>query len=1029
MSTAEPFAPVCSVCQTPLDPNGTCPLCRAPDEWNDQIEAADFIVRRLREWHQDGRMTDRQLEMLTAHYETRKQAMAQSAAAKQLFTSDPTFPRRDECWSCQKYLYQSSSHCQECGAPITDPGVKSLRYMEYLAAELQAHEQTGLLTLRQVHEFVADATERIDALRRRLERERAPMVLPVVEGAEGEREPRPRRRHRDVDYEDEGPHRSFLEILLDPQTIHWLLAGGGALIVLGLVIWLASLGLFDNAPFVAVGLGVGNLALLGGGWALMLQTRHDTAGRALTLLACLVMPLNLWFYDSKHLLELKDHLWIAGAVCCLFYVASALILKDPLFVYVLVGGITLTGILFLAQMNRFGEVLAPVTWYIILGMICLHAERLFPESDGDFSRAKFGMAFYWCSVVLVAIGLIILLSAQIIGWLHYQFVRNEQHAFEVVKSANLPWTLCLVLAGTYAYIYSDLVVRKIGLYMYFAGITILWAEILVLALSDLGKVEAVVLVVMALTALAVDVFHVTFQEEHVFLRIVSPLGVLLSLVPTAYATLLHFRATNNVLHHFWRFEISWEYVGALAAVAICCRAGAFLYRHSAREISVIYFFLTAVVTLLFAAGLTWMMGLTLWEEQAPLIMIVPILYLGASYLYQGQSPEDPLIWCAHAAVAVMIFFSVWVALGITPQVAQQGVNQAIQLVAGDKRNLLLALFCLEAAMFYGVAAILRRTDWTIYLATVMICGAIWQFLRYVNTPDELYPIAFGLPGFLLLVLYRFGIFERLEMPELERTMFQSANALMTLGFVSGGVLALHRILAHDFDLGNHGRDDWRKPVWLALYLTIFLAVVSALSAILVQHQTWRRVYVVFGFVNGFLMLLLIHKLSTLSPWQRLEVISIIAGIAMLGFAYTGWYWETERNSDLVSMGFIFGSLALMGPLLLAVIVHRINRNFQPGWDDLGLIVSGVALFGSGVACRIKATTLIGSGGLIAYILVILIGLHRHLAEQWIIGIYLTLGGAVLFGTGLFLSLYRDYLLELPEKIRRREGVFRIFDWR
>ena len=47
----------------------------------------------------------------------------------------------------------------------------------------------------------------------------------------------------------------------------------------------------------------------------------------------------------------------------------------------------------------------------------------------------------------------------------------------------------------------------------------------------------------------------------------------------------------------------------------------------------------------------------------------------------------------------------------------------------------------------------------------------------------------------------------------------------------------------------------------------------------------------------------------------------------------------------------------------------------------------------------------------------------------IIGIYLVLGGALLFGTGLFLSLYRDWLLALPAKVRRREGIFRIFDWR
>jgi hypothetical protein len=87
--------------------------------------------------------------------------------------------------------------------------------------------------------------------------------------------------------------------VLDPRSIQWLLALGGALLVLGLVIWLATLGVFENPAVLAVILGAANAALLGGGWATILRTRYQTAGRALTLLACLVMPLNLWFYHAQ----------------------------------------------------------------------------------------------------------------------------------------------------------------------------------------------------------------------------------------------------------------------------------------------------------------------------------------------------------------------------------------------------------------------------------------------------------------------------------------------------------------------------------------------------------------------------------------------------------------------------------------------------------------------------------------------------------------------------------------------------------
>jgi hypothetical protein len=49
--------------------------------------------------------------------------------------------------------------------------------------------------------------------------------------------------------------------------------------------------------------------------------------------------------------------------------------------------------------------------------------------------------------------------------------------------------------------------------------------------------------------------------------------------------------------------------------------------------------------------------------------------------------------------------------------------------------------------------------------------------------------------------------------------------------------------------------------------------------------------------------------------------------------------------------------------------------------------------------------------------------------QLAVGVYLTIGGAVIFGAGVLLSIYRDRLLALPEQVRRREGVFRVLSWR
>jgi hypothetical protein len=107
--------------------------------------------------------------------------------------------------------------------------------------------------------------------------------------------------------------------------------------------------------------------------------------------------------------------------------------------------------------------------------------------------------------------------------------------------------------------------------------------------------------------------------------------------------------------------------------------------------------------------------------------------------------------------------------------------------------------------------------------------------------------------------------------------------------------------------------------------------------------------------------------------------------------------------------------------------HSGRAQVYPDYPECAL---ALLLFGTGVACRIMAPTLIGSAGMIIYVLVVLIALmHGKLAETVWIGIYFTIGGATLFGAGIVLSVYRDRLRALPDRIKRREGIFRIFNWR
>ena len=181
------------------------------------------------------------------------------------------------------------------------------------------------------------------------------------------------------------PQRNILEILLDPRSIQCILGLGGALIVIGMVI-LLWINHYFTPPVMAVVLALGNVILLAGGLATIRYTRYQLAGKALTLLSCLVMPLNLWYCHSNDLITIDGHLWIAAVVISGLYAAAAITLKDELFVYVFSVGVTMTGLLIVADLppspQRFWEIASPATLLVILGLLGIHLERAFAVGDG-----------------------------------------------------------------------------------------------------------------------------------------------------------------------------------------------------------------------------------------------------------------------------------------------------------------------------------------------------------------------------------------------------------------------------------------------------------------------------------------------------------------------------------------------------------------------------------------------------------------------------------------------------------------------
>lgn len=805
------------------------------------------------------------------------------------------------------------------------------------------------------------------------------------------------------------PRRHLLEILLDPQNIQMLLAFGGGLMVVGLVIllWVNE---FFTPPVVAAGLGVLNAAVLGIGWWLLRGGRHHTAGRALTLVACLVMPLNLWYYHANQLVTLDGHLWMAALIISVLYAASALVLRDELFVYIFTLGVTFTGLLFLADLppspQKFWEIASPATLLVALGLLAIHAERAFPEQDGPFGRHRFGLAFFWSGHVVLAAGLLLLLGAQVAGdWLYRPVFQDLYRQLQAQPSPVVGelrgLALALVIAGTYAYVYSDLIVRHKGVYVHIAAVTLAWALVLTLQVLNISLGVDALIAMLAGMALAVNLAQATALKDSPYTRAFPVLGVLLPFVAVLLGVLVYARALSTDLRGVWEVEPpAWTYLGAMLLTAVSCRVGAYLYGPTRPKLSAAYFFGAAAATLVGATALLAALGLKSWQQHAPWLMLLPIAYLVAARLYRGRPAEWPLIAVSHVAAAVMLASSLGSAL------------DGFALVTGQPLNLVLALFCAEAAVFYALATVFHRQAWTIHLGALMACGAVWQVLTYLGVAAELYTLTFALVGLGLLITHRVAGADRAAGSPGE-AVFQSANTLLSLSFVAAIFLGLSRLAVAQMQ-------------WGLVSLFAGLAGIGLLALLFTPEPTWRRWYVVMVIGQALLTFLGMTVLSELSFWQKLEIFSVAVGTLLLVVGHVGWYREEGQPSDLVTTSLFVGSLLVGVPLAAATLIDRSRDHFLV-LNELGFLAAAVLLLTSGFVLQLKATTLTGAALTALYFVTLLIFVPWSRLNA--VAVFITAGGGVLFGLGLLLSLYRDRLLTLPERIKQREGVFRVLSWR
>ncbi len=912
------------------------------------------------------------------------------------------------------------------GQPGETAGVRGYRAAMYVNELLLDLRSRGKISLSQFHALKADSDERLNAVRRQLQKDGIAewsLTIQCTPSAQGRARPFKTPATGAVASEPipkppAVPRRSLLEIILDPRSIQCLLGLGGALMVVGLVIllWINN---YFTPPVMAGVLAFSNILLLVVGLATIHFTRYQLAGKALALLSCLVMPLNLWYCHGNDLITIDGHLWMCAVLISALYAVSAVILKDELFVYVFSAGVAMTGLLFLADLQpspqRFWEIASPATMLVVLGLIGIHLERAFVIGDGPFTRAKFGMAFFWSGHVQLAVGLILVLAAQVVGdWLYpfwFKPVYEALHATPSPICDRLRWLgLVLVLAGTYGYVYSDLAVRKRGIFIHIAAVTVLWAEVLMVRILNLKLGVDAIIAILAVTSLLSHLTRHLLGKDNPYTRSLPVFGLLLGLLPVLMGVVVY-------LDHFglqavWADEAPrWAFVGAMLLTAVACRVGAHLYRKVSPSLMTWYFFATGAATMIAAVATLSALGLNRWQSHASIMMLIPIAYLVAAKFYGERSPANPLLWVAHASAGVMLVSSLASAF------------EAFGSGPDDRTlHLSLALFFAEAAVFYGLATYFRRQPWCVYLSSFMASAAFWQVLAYFALGTQAYILVFAVIGLGMLVAYRMSLLEQTAAAPLAEALFQSANAVLSLAFISSVFYGLSRIASEEMSAASVDAGiDWT----FAGYCLVMLGI-SMLAILVTQHPTGRRWYIVTTIGQAVVLLLAIHKLIELNPWQQLELFAVLAGLLLLGVGHYGWYKEQDQQSDLVSMSLLFGSILASVPLAIATWIDRGHNVFNP-WNEFGFLFISVALLATGILFQLKSTTMVGSAMTALYFITLLLFIPWGRLNA--VALAITIGGGTIFGFGLILAFFRDRLLALPERIKQREGVFRVFNWR
>jgi|GEM_PF-1993866 hypothetical protein len=806
----------------------------------------------------------------------------------------------------------------------------------------------------------------------------------------------------------------LLRLLLDPTTIRRLLFFGGGLSVLGLIAWLVSLGVFDDPRILAVALGAGTLALLASGWGVVLRTQYRLAGQALTFLACVVAPLNLWFYDAQGLLTVDGHLWVGGLVCSVIYAMTVWKLRDPLFLYAVEAGITLTVLLLLGDLQRVTDSSALCLAMVVLATVSIHAEAAFDPNHPIFARKRFGLPLFFSGQVQLAIGTIGLLVLQCLNWVLHPTGGDWSHS----QLATTPWLAGgLWFVAAYLWGYSDLAVRRLSVYTFLAAVATVLAEATLL--YPVLPLEVLIIALSVTAAGARLLSHRTTEPAARWSSVTSLVSVTVSGVAFALGVFQH-------LHQMTLIATNETGTPSLLALAMFVVAANLCLQGMLQQKSKSKLLLGCWTCSGLSLWLSLMLGLgtagfLTVVEQTPILMLVPLAIVVLAPRLLTVERVNPALLAAHAtAILGMILSAVTV----------KNPNEWTEILVGRASNfstLLSGSIFAELATLCFATKTQKRARWLSFgCGCLWTLAAGWKVLVFVDLPEACFGPLLASVGLILTIN---GRLRTLSNPAIEQTSEERLQPNKTSAWIIAGDLnltlgelfAFFQILPSLF--GSLGSTS--TGTLIAAVSTAGLAVVGAIITPSRSIRGWHR-FAAAAIATSVTIVWI--RTQHLAPYQKLELVLEILGLAWLGAGFVGRLKETnERKETWVSLALWLGSLASTLPVLICTLMHRWSQSGPSLGDELSLITITALMVTIGCILQVRSTTTFGGLTLGLYLAVLFGHLAYH--PQIAVGVYLAAGGALIFLTGVLLSVYRDRLLALPSKISNREGLFRIIDWR